>query len=163
MTDLRRRMLEDLQLGGYSNCTTESYVGSVAAFARYHKKSPALCGREDVRNWAMYLQTKGLSSASVRLRLSGLKFFYARTLGSPEVMADLPLPKPRKKMPVVLSESEVHALLDALETPRMRIFLRSSMRQGCVCARPAFSRHATFKKSEASFMCATARGAKSAS
>ena len=122
MTDLRKRMLEDLQLGGYSNCTTESYVGSVAAFARYHKKSPALCGREDVRNWAIHLQTKGLSSASVRLRLSGLKFFYARTLGSPEVMADLPLPKPRRKIPVVLSEPEVHALLDALETPRMRMF-----------------------------------------
>ena len=50
-------------------------MGSGAAFARYHKKSPALCGREEAFGIrAMYLQTKGLSSASVRLRLSGLKF-----------------------------------------------------------------------------------------
>jgi integrase/recombinase XerD len=122
MTDLRQRMLEDLRLGGYSNCTIEMYVGSVAAFAKYHKKSPALCDREDVRSWAMHLQTAGLAPASIRLHLCGLKFFYARTLKRPEVMEGVPLPMARKKLPVVLSASEVHALLDALETPRMRMF-----------------------------------------
>ena len=34
MSDLRRRMLEDLQLGGYSAATVESYVRAVAAFAK---------------------------------------------------------------------------------------------------------------------------------
>jgi integrase/recombinase XerD len=122
MTDLRKRMLEDLRLGGYSNCTTEMYVGSVAAFSKHHGKSPALCDREDVRAWAMHLQTKGLAPTSIRLHLSGLKFFYARTMARPEVMDGVPLPKARKRVPVVLSGSEVHALLEALETPRMRMF-----------------------------------------
>lgn len=122
MTHLRKRMLEDLRLGGYSSATTELYVSSVAAFAKYHKRSPALCGREEVRSWALHLQAKGLSASGVRLHLFGLKFFYTRTLGRPETVADLPLPKLRKTSPVVLSCAEVHALLDALVTPRMRMF-----------------------------------------
>jgi integrase/recombinase XerD len=122
MSELRRRMLEDLRLGGYSYCTEEVYVSAVEAFTKFHKKSPALCGREEVRSWALHLQEKGLAPSSVRTHLSGLKFFYKHTLGRPEVMADLPLPKVRRKLPVVLSDGEVFALLDALETPRMRMF-----------------------------------------
>lgn len=122
MSDLRRRMLEDLQLGGYSAVTVESYVRAVAAFAKYHNKSPALCGREEIRSWALHLQGQGLSAASIRLYLSGLFFLYRRTLGRPEVVLGLPLPRVKKKAPVVLSRREVYALLEALETPRMRTF-----------------------------------------
>jgi site-specific recombinase XerD len=122
MTELRRRMLEDLRLGGYSYRTEEAYVSAVEAFAKYHKKSPALCGREEVRSWALHLQAKGLTASSVRTHLSGLKFFYKKTLGRPEVVADLPLPKVPRKLPVVLSDGEVFAVLDALKTPRMRMF-----------------------------------------
>jgi len=122
MSELRRRMLEDLRLGGYSHCTTEVYVSAVLAFTKYHKKSPALCGREEVRSWALHLQAKGLAPSSVRTHVAGLRFFYKHTLGRPEVVADLALPKIRKKLPVVLSDGEVLTLLDALETPRMRMF-----------------------------------------
>src|SRR5258706_15731065 len=99
MTDLRKRMIEDLRLGGYSSCTAELYVSSVAAFAKYHKKSPALCGREEVRNWALHLQTKGIATSTIRIYLFGLKFFYTKTLRRPEIVADLPLPKRRMKVP----------------------------------------------------------------
>ena len=122
MTVLRKRMIDDLRLGGYSSCTVELYVSSVAAFAKYYKKSPALCGREEVRSWLLHLQTKGIAANTIRIYLFGLKFFYTKTLGRPEIVADLPLPKLRKTMPVVLSCAEVQALLDALATPRMRMF-----------------------------------------
>jgi site-specific recombinase XerD len=70
----------------------------------------------------MHLQAKGLTASSIRLYLFGLSFFYKRTLGRPDVMADLPLPRVKRKAPVVLSGAEVYALLEALETPRMRMF-----------------------------------------
>ena len=122
MTELRKRMLEDLRLAGYSKATVEMYVASVAAFAKYHKKSPALCGREDVRRWMMHLQERGNAPRTIRLYVAGVKFFFTRTLRRPEVMADLPLPKVHKSVPIVLNAAEVHALLAALETPRMRMF-----------------------------------------
>ena len=117
MNELRKRMLEDLRLGGYRKATIESYVvESVAAFARYHKKSPALCDPEDVRNGRCIC-----SRTAGRLGVSALTtmgwFFYSRTLGRPEVVAGLPLPKVRKSMPLVLSASEVQALLETWSAP----------------------------------------------
>ncbi|MBI1922346.1 MAG: phage integrase N-terminal SAM-like domain-containing protein, partial [Geobacter sp.] len=40
MTDLRRRMMEDLQLAGYSPKTQKSYLDAVRGLAKYYMRSP---------------------------------------------------------------------------------------------------------------------------
>jgi integrase/recombinase XerD len=122
MTELRKRMMEDLRLGGYSIRTVESYVAAVEAFAKHFRKSPALCGRDELRSWVLHMQDRGLSASSIRLHLSGLGFLYRRTLSRPEVMEGFPLPRVKRKVPIVISAEEVRALLDALDSPRMRMF-----------------------------------------
>jgi site-specific recombinase XerD len=122
MTALRQRMLEDLRMAGHSERTVETYVSAVAAFAKHRGKRADHCDREDVRNWVLHLQTKGRSPMTVRVYLTALRFFYEKTLKRPEVVADLPLPKFSRRLPIVLSSAEVIAVLDALATPRMRMF-----------------------------------------
>ena len=45
MTPLRHRMMQDLQLRGYSDRTLEAYVCAVAQLAQFHQAVPrmALC------------------------------------------------------------------------------------------------------------------------
>ncbi len=40
MTELRRRMIQDLQLHGYAEKTQQSYLSAVVLLARYFKRSP---------------------------------------------------------------------------------------------------------------------------
>ena len=42
MTELRKRMIETLQLGGLSERTREAYVRAGASIARHYHKSPDL-------------------------------------------------------------------------------------------------------------------------
>lgn len=122
MSALRQRLLDDLRIAGYAERTVETYVSAVSAFAKFIRRSPDHCDCDDVRNWVIHLHAKGNSPMTVRLYLSALKFFYVRTLRRPEVMADIRLPKAHRALPIVLSSAEVISVLDALVTPRMRMF-----------------------------------------
>jgi site-specific recombinase XerD len=116
------RYLEDLGLAAYSKSTIKVYSAAVLALARYHDKAPDQCDREDVRQWLLHLQARGSSPISIRQYVCALKFFFTRTVSAPETVAKLPLPRHQRSLPAVLSRTEVFALLEALETPRMRMF-----------------------------------------
>ena len=62
MTNLRRRMLEDLKIRNLAEGTQRNYVHYVADFARHFGRSPAHLGPEHIRAWQVHLvQDRGLS------------------------------------------------------------------------------------------------------
>ena len=108
MTPLRQRMIQDLKLRGFAESTQQAYVSAVKALACYYGKSPDLLTQEQIREYFLYLiDEKKAAKSTVTIHLSGIKFFYEKTLGHRWEVFDLVRPKKRKKLPVVLSVSEI--------------------------------------------------------
>src|SRR5712691_8700273 len=55
MTPLRRRMLEDMQLRGFSARTQECYAAAVRQLAAHYHRSPDQLTEEDLRQYFLYL------------------------------------------------------------------------------------------------------------
>jgi site-specific recombinase XerD len=119
-------MIDELKRRNYSDKTIKTYVAGVAAFAKYHRRSPALLGAEDVRRYQLYLRDeKRLSFSSYNTVTCALRFFYRHVLGAvdADVVGMVPFARKERKLPAILSQDEVRALLAAVETYRDRVIV----------------------------------------
>jgi site-specific recombinase XerD len=124
MTELRRRMTEDLQLAGYSQNTLDSYIISVQVLAKYYNRSPDLITEGEIRQFFLYLiNERKVSCDSVTVYLCGIKFFYEKTLKRKWNISGIVKPARHKKLPVILSQCEVRTILGLVINPIYRMAL----------------------------------------
>ena len=95
MTQLRQRMLEDMQIRNLSPLTQRAYVEHVSRFARHFGRSPAVLGPEEIRTYQVYLTNeKKLAASTIIITVAALRFLYTVTLQKPwSVEAVIPAPK----------------------------------------------------------------------
>ena len=114
MTQLRQKMLEELQRRNYSHRTAKTYVRIVRDFAEYFHQPPDKLGPEQIRQYQAHLfQAKKLAPATVSQYVSALRFLFVKTLRRHFLAEYIPFPKSRKRLPTVLSPEEVTRLIDA--------------------------------------------------
>lgn len=124
MTQLRQRMIEDLQLRGLSERTQEMYVRAVRQLAEHYHKSPDRITEEELRDYFLYLKNvKHYSRSASTIALCGIKFFYTHTLQREWTTLTFVRPPREKKLPVILSPTEVRTILACMRLPRYRICL----------------------------------------
>ena len=81
MTQLRQRMIEDMQLRGYSARTQEAYVRAVRQLAEYVHGGPEKVTEDQLRRYFLYLANeKKYARPTTTIALCGIKFFYEHTL-----------------------------------------------------------------------------------
>src|SRR2546426_10706357 len=124
MTELRKRMIECLQLRGLSARTQESYVRAVRQLAEHYHKSPDLITEEELRQYFLFIKNvKHYSRPTMTIAICGLRFFYKDTLNRSWTIFGIVRPAPEKKLPVILSVAEVRQILSRIRLPRYRVCL----------------------------------------
>ena len=124
MKPLRERMLEDLQLKGYSEGTQKLYVSAVRQLCEHVNKPPGKITEEDLRDYFLYgKNVKKWSRSTSTVALCGIKFFFDQTIKRPWPTLLFIRPGRNKSLPVVFSRDEVHRLLHNIRLLRYRVCL----------------------------------------
>ena len=124
MTELRKRMIEDMQLHGYADRTMQSYADAVRVLAKHYQCPPTQLTEEDIRKFFLHLINDRKSARStVKIYLCGIKFFYETTLGRKWGIFDLLLPAKSRKLPTVLSKEEVGTILGLVRNAAIKTVL----------------------------------------
>lgn len=114
MTQLRKKMLEEIQRRNYSHRTARTYIRIVRDFAKYFHQPPDKLGPEQIRQYQAHLfQAKKLAPATVSQYVSALRFLFVKTLRRHFLAEYIPFPKSHKRLPTVLSPQEVARLIDS--------------------------------------------------
>lgn len=122
MTELRHRMIQDMELRGLKENTQKAYVDAVKDLAGYYNRSPDRLSEEELRRYFVRLvKVRRCSKSTLRVRLFGIKFLFRYTLRRPLPVFDLiRLPRDRK-LPTVLSRQEVRQVLASIRRPAARM------------------------------------------
>jgi integrase/recombinase XerD len=126
-SELRTKLIAEMNLHGLAANTQRGYVMSVKGLAAYYKESPETLTDEQIRTYFQHLlEERKLTRSSCRRYLTGLIFFY-RHVCHREVNDRFGLPPFRgeKKLPIVLSIEEVTRLLSCVENLKHRVLLKT--------------------------------------
>lgn len=119
MGQLRDRMFRDLTLRNFSSRTIENYARVAHRFVAHFMRAPESIGEEEIRQYLRHLlEEQHLSHSSYFQAYAAIKFLYKYTLGRPFAVETIPPPRNQAPaIPIVLSGSEVAAVLAAIRSP----------------------------------------------
>src|SRR5262249_18106294 len=82
MSELRNRMIRDMQLAGLVEGTRREYLRAVRQLAAYFMASPDCLSERNVEDYLLYVRDElGVAKGTFAPIFAGLKFFYVNTLG----------------------------------------------------------------------------------
>jgi len=113
----------ELRARKYSPKTRGAYTNYNKALCRFSRKPPEGITPDDVQKYLAHLEKeRKLSASSMNLAISSFRFFYGAVMKQ-ALACERRRPKQDKKVPVVLSRTEVKNMLDAKANPKHRILL----------------------------------------
>jgi len=124
MTPLRQKMIDAMQVRGFSPRTHQSYLAAVSALAQYYHRTPERLSIDEIQAYFVYLaKDRGLSGASCRLYLNAIRFLYLQVLKQPAFDVPFQIPKRAQRIPELLTRDEVSRILSAVENLKHRVML----------------------------------------
>jgi site-specific recombinase XerD len=113
ISPLRRRMIEDMTVRGFTPKTQTGYIRAVRDFTAFFGRSPDQATAEDLRRFQLHMRSAGASPTTMNAAVSALRFLFGVSLGRSDAEVGMTTVREPRRLPVILSPAEVARLLDA--------------------------------------------------
>ena len=116
------RLEGDLQMAGKAPGTIQQYLSSLRGYEAFLGREMELATTDEIRAWVGHLRCQPIGAARLRCHYSALTFLYRKTLGQPEKVAFISMPRSDAPLPVILTPAEVQRVLGSFTTAKYRAF-----------------------------------------
>lgn len=126
------KMIQHLQLKGYSASTQRTYRNEFGLFLKHLKHLPAPeMTVQRIKNYLQYCYASlQLTEATIHSRMNALKFYYEQVLGREKFFWEIPRPKKPLQLPRVISEEKILEGLMKMENVKHRTLLMTAYSAG---------------------------------
>jgi integrase/recombinase XerD len=123
-TEATGPMAHDMQVRGFATRTIDSYTYHIDRMCRHFGKRPEDVTPEDIKEFQLWMLNVNESSWSqFNQAVCALRFLYSVTIPRDWVVTMIPFGKRTKKLPAVLSQAEVHDLIQCVTHPKHRALM----------------------------------------
>lgn len=119
------RLERELRYRNYSPKTVKAYTTCIRYFLARVDTIPDNISREEIVDFLLFLQSQKKSPKTINLYKEAIKFFYREVLKQ-EQEIDIRLSREAKKLPVVLTKSEILQIVDSIKNEKHRFIIRLS-------------------------------------
>ena len=131
MTELRRRMDEDMVVRGMAARTRESYLAAVTGLAKHYRRSPDQISNDEVQAYLLYLiRERHRSWNTCHIVVHGLRFLYHTTLQRDRTTFSIPSMRQAGKLPAILSREDVQQVIAHTVNLKHRTMIQTTYAAG---------------------------------
>lgn len=116
------QIVREMRIRFYQEKTIKSYRTALRQMLAWFQRPPHQFGREDLREYLLYLVDAGASASWVSIHLSATRTAFDKMCGR-SVTRGLATPRRPKRLPVVLSTREIKRLLESTPSLRDKLLL----------------------------------------
>ncbi len=113
---------KELKIRNYSPKTLRSYLHCLKEYLFYKGEDLHVYDEENIKNFLVLLERKGVSGQTLNLYLNAVKFYYRNVIRS-ESRIEIRCAKKNKHLPVVLSRSDIVKIIDSISNQKHRIMI----------------------------------------
>lgn len=121
-SDLIIRFEQEMKIRNLSPRTIKSYSYYITEILDYTRKSARDINSQDVRSYLEKLVDQNYSASTLNIAHSALKLYFSKILRR-RFFVFLPRAQVEKKLPVVLSKSEIKKLLEGIQNQKHKLIL----------------------------------------
>jgi len=116
------RTERELKIRSYSPKTIKSYLYGMREYFAFKKTNLEIVDVENIKDFLLRCEQKGISAQSRNLYLSAIKFYYRNVVNNSHKI-EIQSAKKSKRLPVFLSRSEVKIILEAPKNLKHKLLL----------------------------------------
>jgi integrase/recombinase XerD len=116
------RLESDLRMANRAKGTIQQYLASIRRFEEMTGKTSDQTSQEEIRRWVEHLQGQPIGPERLRCHYSALAFLFRKTLGQPDKVAFISMPRKDAPLPVILTKAEVDRVLKSFTVAKYSVF-----------------------------------------
>jgi len=119
----------ELKIRNYSPKTIKSYLYGMREYFTFKKVDLETLNQDNIRDFLLYCEQKGISPQSRNLFLNAIKFYYQGTVQINHKI-EIRSAKKTNSLPVVLSRDEIERILESTQNSKHKLLLSLSYGAG---------------------------------
>jgi len=124
MTELREKMIREMELRNLSENTQKSYLQAVYGLAKHYMQSPDEMSKQKIEDYLLHLKKEKKNAlTTVGSVITGLRFFYNHVVANEQLSPSCSFAKTPSRLPTVLSQQEIWSIIQATNNLKHRLLL----------------------------------------